>query len=63
MLVTGKNVSQLLTVAKLDSGTGAAQTAAVFEAIEDWKIGIRVQPCVSTPPTPTLVDLLVPVFS
>ena len=43
MLVTGKNVLQLLTVAKLESGTGAAQTAAVFEAIEDWKIGNRVQ--------------------
>ena len=33
VLVTGKNVSQLLTVAKLESGTGAAQAAAVFEAI------------------------------
>ena len=63
VLVTGKNVSQLLTVAKLESGTGPAQAAVVFEAIEDWEIGNRVQAmCFDTTIAPTLVDLLVPVF-
>ena len=37
-MVSGKGVSQLLTVAKLPSGTGEAQAAAVFGAIEDWGI-------------------------
>lgn len=36
VLVSGEGTSQLLTVAKLPSGTGKAQAAAVFEAIEDW---------------------------
>lgn len=35
VLVSVKGVSQLLTVAKLPSGTGEAQAAAVFGAIED----------------------------
>ena len=35
VLVSGKGVSQLLTVAKLPSGTGEAEAAAVFGAIED----------------------------
>ena len=35
VLVSGKGVSQLLTVAKLPSETGEAQAAAVFGAIED----------------------------
>ncbi|KAK2721327.1 hypothetical protein QYM36_003567 [Artemia franciscana] len=38
VLVSGKEVLQLLTVAKLPSGTGEAQASAVFGAIEDWGI-------------------------
>jgi len=35
VLVSGKGISQLLTVAKLPSGTGEAQATAVFGAIQD----------------------------
>jgi len=35
-------VSQLLTVAKLPSGTGQAQASAVFEALKDWDVVTRV---------------------
>ena len=43
VLVSGKQVSQLLTVAaKLPSGTGKAQVSAVFEALKDWNIANRV---------------------
>ncbi|KAK2725446.1 hypothetical protein QYM36_000064 [Artemia franciscana] len=38
VLVSGKEVLQLLTVAKLPSGTGEAQASAVFGAIEDCGI-------------------------
>ncbi|KAK2717035.1 hypothetical protein QYM36_007247 [Artemia franciscana] len=38
VLVSGKEVLQLLTVAKLPSGTGEAPASAVFGAIEDWGI-------------------------
>ncbi|KAK2708416.1 hypothetical protein QYM36_014133, partial [Artemia franciscana] len=38
VLVSGKKVLQLLTVAKLPSETGEAQASAVFGAIEDWGI-------------------------
>ena len=59
----GKNVSQLLTVAKLGLGTVADQAAAVFKAIEEiGKLVTGFKPCVSAPLAPTQVDLLVPVF-
>ncbi|KAK2709688.1 hypothetical protein QYM36_013384 [Artemia franciscana] len=38
IMVSGKGVSQLLTVAKLTSGTGEPQAPAVYSAIEDWGI-------------------------
>lgn len=38
VIVSGKGVSQLLTVAKLISGTGEAQASAVHSAVEDWVI-------------------------
>ncbi|KAK2713450.1 hypothetical protein QYM36_009353 [Artemia franciscana] len=38
IIVSGKGVFQLLTVAKLTSGTGEAQAPAVYSAIEDWCI-------------------------
>lgn len=43
VLVSGKGVSQLLTVAKLPTGTGKAQADAVFEAIEDWGIANSIR--------------------
>lgn len=43
VLVSGKGVSQLLTVAKLPVGTGEAQAAAVFEAILSWDIACSVR--------------------
>lgn len=43
VLVSGKGVSQLLSVAKLPSGTGEAQAAAVFGAIEDWGLAGNIQ--------------------
>ncbi|KAK2705764.1 hypothetical protein QYM36_015958 [Artemia franciscana] len=43
VLVSGKEVLQLLTVAKLPSGTGEAQASAVFGAIEDWGILGNIQ--------------------
>ena len=38
ILVSGKGISYLLSVAKLPSGTGCAQATAVFNAVEDWGI-------------------------
>ncbi|KAK2727100.1 hypothetical protein QYM36_007819 [Artemia franciscana] len=38
VIVSGKGVSQLLTVAKLTSDTGEAQASAVYPAIGDWCI-------------------------
>ena len=38
VIVSGKGVSQLLTVAKLTSDTGEAQASAVYSAIGDWCI-------------------------
>ena len=38
ILVSGKGISKLLSVAKLPSGTGCAQATAVFNAVEDWGI-------------------------
>ncbi|KAK2703771.1 hypothetical protein QYM36_017903 [Artemia franciscana] len=43
VLVSGKEVLQLLTVAKLPSGTGEAQASAVFGAIEDWGIPGKIR--------------------
>jgi len=43
ILVSGKGISQLLSVAKLPSGTGEAQAAAVHSAIEDWKIAGQIR--------------------
>ena len=43
VLVSGKGVSQLLTVAKLPSGTGKAQAAVVHRALEDWGISNKVR--------------------
>jgi len=35
-------VSQLLTVAKLPSGTGRAHASADFDALKDWDVGAKV---------------------
>jgi len=43
VLVSGKGVSQLLTVAKLPSGTGEAQAEAVHGALKDWGIEEKVR--------------------
>jgi len=43
VLVSGKQVSHLLTVAKLLSGTGKSQATAIFEVLKDWDIVPRVQ--------------------
>ena len=43
VIVSGKGVSQLLTVAKLASGSGEAQAAAVHTALEDWDIKSSVR--------------------
>ncbi|KAK2703242.1 hypothetical protein QYM36_018259 [Artemia franciscana] len=43
VLVSRKEVLQLLTVAKLPSRTGEAQASAVFRAIEDWGIPGNIQ--------------------
>jgi len=50
VLVSGKGVSHLLTVAKLLSETGESQAAAVLGAIQDWGIGdsIRAIMCFDT---------------
>src|SRR6218665_437536 len=50
VLVSGKGVTHLLTVAKLLSETGESQAAAVFGAIQDWGIGdsIRAIMCFDT---------------
>lgn len=42
VIVSGKGVSQLLTVAKLPSGTGQAQATAVYEAVEDWGVSDNI---------------------
>ena len=38
IIVTGSGISQLLTVAKLSSGTGQAQATAVCESLKDSNI-------------------------
>lgn len=43
VIVSGKGISQLLTVAPLASGTGEAQAAAVHSALEDWGIASSVR--------------------
>ena len=43
VLVSKKGVSQLLTVAKLPSGTGETQATAFFCALNDWGIVDRIR--------------------
>ncbi|KAK6185944.1 hypothetical protein SNE40_008071 [Patella caerulea] len=43
VLVSGMGTSQLLTVAKLPTGTGKAQADAVVAALRDWGIDSQVQ--------------------
>jgi hypothetical protein len=43
VLVSGKEVSKLLTVAKLSSGAGESQASAVYEALNDWNIADMVR--------------------
>jgi hypothetical protein len=43
VIVSGKGVSQLLTVAKLASGSGEAQAEAVHTTLEDWDIKSSVR--------------------
>lgn len=43
ILVSGKRVTQLLAVAKLPTGSGEAQAAAVHEALLDWGIAEKVR--------------------
>ena len=43
VIVSGKGISKLLTVAKLPSGTGEAQANAVYQTIEEWGITSSVQ--------------------
>ena len=43
VLVSGKGISQLLTVAKLSAGTGISQAKAVVNALKDWQIELQVQ--------------------
>ena len=42
VLVTGYGVSQLLKVCKMMGGTGANQSSAVVQALEDWNLQHRV---------------------
>ena len=42
VIITGENVSQLLTVAKLPCGTGEAQSNAVCDALRDWGLESNV---------------------
>jgi len=43
VLVSGKGISQLFTVAKLPSGTGEAQADAVFEAVSEWGLADSIR--------------------
>ena len=43
VLVSGKGISQLLTLAKLLAGTGISQAKAVVNALKDWQIDSQVQ--------------------
>lgn len=43
VIVSGKGLSQLLTVAKLPSVTGEAQATAVLTAVEDWGIASNIR--------------------
>jgi len=43
VLVSGRGVAQLLAVAKLPTGSGAAQASAVYEALKDWDIADKVR--------------------
>jgi hypothetical protein len=38
IIVTGEGVEKLLGVPRLPAGTGEAQSAAVFDALQDWGI-------------------------
>lgn len=42
VIVSGESVHQLLTVAKLASGTGENQADAVYAALEDWGLADKV---------------------
>lgn len=46
ILVSGKGIDQLLSVPKLESGTGEAIATAVFETVESWGITDQVK-CLS----------------
>ena len=41
--MSGKGISKLPSVAKLRSGTGCAQAAAAFNAVEDWGIAESIR--------------------
>ena len=43
VLVSDKEISQLLTVAKLSAGTGISQAKAVVNALKDWQINPQVK--------------------
>lgn len=43
VFVSGMGTSQLLTVAKLPTGTGQAQADAVTAALRDWRVDTQVQ--------------------
>ena len=55
VLVSGKGISQLLTVAKLSAGTGISQAKTVVNALKDWQIDSQVQPYVVIQLVQTLV--------
>lgn len=42
VLVSGKNISKFLTIAKLPSGTGKAQAKAVHAVLAEWHITSKV---------------------
>ena len=42
ILVSGKGISQLFTVAKLSAGTGISQAKAAINALKDWQIDSQV---------------------
>jgi len=42
IIIKGASISQLLTVAKLPSGTGEAQAKAVCDAVNDWDVQDQV---------------------
>ncbi|GBM56885.1 hypothetical protein AVEN_227383-1 [Araneus ventricosus] len=49
VIVSGKSVHQLLTVAKLASGTGEKQAIAVYATLQDWGLADKVSAmCIDT---------------